>query len=130
MLHDAEVLHAVLHAINDLLASQQVAHGGHGYHGADARALQDFDIGQFTVDLDEGFEYLAAFMLIIIQFCLLLRLKIAKVFRTNQQADAEARVELVVVQQTLTIPVVVLHKQVLVCFFLQVQSKLCNGVEI
>ena len=61
-----EVLYAVLHAINDLLASQQVAHGGHGYHGADARAPEDFDIGQFTVGLGEGTEYLAAFMLVII----------------------------------------------------------------
>ena len=66
MLLDAEVLHAVLHAIDDFLASQQVAHNGHGYQGADARALEYVDICQFAVGLGECIEYLAAFMLVII----------------------------------------------------------------
>ena len=60
-----EVLHAVLHTIDDLLASQQVAYHRDGYHGADARAPEDFDIGQFAVGLDECIENLTAFKLII-----------------------------------------------------------------
>ena len=60
-----EVLYAVLHVIDDFLASQQVAYHRDGYQGADASALQDFNIGQFAVGLDECIEYLAVFTLVI-----------------------------------------------------------------
>ena len=60
-----EVLYAVLHAIDDLLASQQVAYHRDGYQGADASALQDFDIGQFSIGLCECIENLAGFTLVI-----------------------------------------------------------------
>ena len=55
----------VLHAINNLLASQKISHNGDGYHGADTRALQDFDIGQFAIGLCECIENLAGFTLVI-----------------------------------------------------------------